>query len=88
MKTFAFTKKWLTINNFIPQRRLIVLNKQIFEIETGKLFEKSFEKMGWAGRVSFLLLLLFFVFLLVFVFVIAIVVCLFVCLFFLVDFSY
>ena len=45
--------------------------------------------MGWVGRVSLFLLLLFFVFLLAFIFGVAVVaVCLFVCLFFQVDFSF
>ena len=70
-----------------------MLNKQIFEIEAGKLHVKYPSEKKWVGvgRVLLFLLLLFFCFFgfcfllfLAFVFVVA-VVCLFVCLFFSVD---
>ena len=68
-----------------------MLNKQIFETETGKLLvttcKKSFEKMGWGWEgITFSVVAIFcffWVFLLAFVFVVlvvaAVVVCLFVC---------
>ena len=64
-----------------------MLNKQIFEIEIGKLLVKDpLEKMvsGWEGiTFSVVTIFVFFIcfFLLAFVFVVAVVVCLFVCLF-------
>ena len=57
MKTITFKKKWFIINNIIPQSRWIVLNKQIFEIETGKLLVKN-PSEKWEG-ITFLLLLFF-----------------------------
>ena len=57
MKTITFKKKWFIINNIIPQSRWIVLNKQIFEIETGKLLVKN-PSEKWEG-ITFLLLLCF-----------------------------
>ena len=73
-----------------------MLDKKIFEIETGKLFMKSPSKkwVGFAGY-HFFVFAVFWDFLLVFIFVVAaaavvavVVVFLFVCLFFLVDVSF
>ena len=71
-----------------------MLNKQIFEIEIGKLLVKDpLEKMvsGWEGiTFSVVTIFVFFIcfFLLAFVFVVAVVVCLFVYLFFPGDFYF
>ena len=65
----------------------MVLNKQIFEIETGKLLvKKRSEDWVGLGGYHFFVAVVFCVFFIGFVFVVA--VCLFVCLFFLVDFSF
>ena len=65
----------------------MVLNKQIFEIETGKLLvKKRSEDWVGLGGYHFFVAVVFCVFFIDFVFVVA--VCLFVCLFFLVDFSF
>ena len=68
----------------------MVLNKQIFEIETGKLLVKK-RSEDWVelGGYHFFVAVVFCVFFIAFVFVVAVVaVYLFVCLFFLVDFSF
>ena len=67
-----------------------MLNKQIFEIEAGKLIVKN-PSEKWVGfSIFFLFLFCFFVFFACFAFVVAVVtiVFLFVSLFFLVDFSF
>ena len=59
----------------------MVLNKQIFEIKTGKLLVKKLSE-DWVGLggYHFFVAVVFWVFLLAFVFVVAVVhVCLFVC---------
>ena len=68
----------------------MVLNKQIFEIKTGKLLvKKRSEDWVGLGGYHFFVAVVFWGFLLAFVFVVAVVhVYLFVCLFFLVDFSF
>ena len=65
----------------------MVLNKQIFEIETGKLLvKKRSEDWVGLGGYHFFVAVVFCVFFIGLFFVVA--VCLFVCLFFLVDFSF
>ena len=67
-----------------------MLNKQIFEIETGKLLVKNLSEkwVGLGGYDFFFTVAVFGVFFLVFGFVVAVVAVVFVCLFFLVGFSF